>query len=135
MDLNQVALRNINLSIRELESSILRLAPSAPGGLESISWPFGYSPPSKHDTRFSVLHWEYFNETHIFFDTEHSVVKPLSGPYLEDIQVYPIFSFKILIARGEIYIHTGSYKCSCGQGFEGEPRTQVLACNQRLQAV
>ncbi|XP_046460157.1 chondroitin sulfate glucuronyltransferase-like [Daphnia pulex] len=82
----EVALRNIKNSIRDLESSILRLAPDAPGGLEAVTWPIGYSPPSKQDTRFSVLHWKYFNETHVFFDTENSVVKPLSGPNLEDIQ-------------------------------------------------
>ncbi|EFX79462.1 hypothetical protein DAPPUDRAFT_52547 [Daphnia pulex] len=82
----EVALRNIKNSIRDLESSILRLAPDAPGGLEAVTWPVGYSPPSKQDTRFSVLHWKYFNETHVFFDTENSVVKPLSGPNLEDIQ-------------------------------------------------
>jgi hypothetical protein len=82
-----VALRNIKNSIQDLESSILRLAPDAPGGLEAVSWPIGYSPPSKQDTRFSVLHWKYFNETHVFFDTEHSVVKPWSSPNLEDIQV------------------------------------------------
>ncbi|XP_046651600.1 chondroitin sulfate glucuronyltransferase-like [Daphnia pulicaria] len=82
----EVALRNIKNSIRDLESSIFRLAPDAPGGLEAVTWPVGYSPPSKQDTRFSVLHWKYFNETHVFFDTENSVVKPLSGPNLEDIQ-------------------------------------------------
>lgn len=70
-----------------MEASILRLAPDAPGGLQAVTWPVGYSPPSKQDTRFSVLHWEYFNETHVYFDTEHSAVKPLAGPYLQDVEV------------------------------------------------
>lgn len=81
-----VALQNIKYSIREMEASILRLAPDAPGGLQAVTWPVGYSPPSKQDTRFSVLHWEYFNETHVYFDTEHSAVKPLAGPHLQDVE-------------------------------------------------
>lgn len=80
-------MRNIGDSIQELESSILRLAPNTPDELHSVSWPVGVSPPSKQETRFNVLHWKFFNATHIFFDTEHSAVKPLNGAYLEDVQV------------------------------------------------
>ena len=77
----------MNLAIQQLEQSILKSAPSTPAGLDSLVWPIGYSPPTKPETRFSVLRWDYFNETHIFFDTEHSVVRPLIGAHLEDIKV------------------------------------------------
>ncbi len=84
----QTALKELELSIKESEKSILHLAPSAPGGLDSVSWPVGYSPASKAESRFSVLRWDYFNATHIFFDTEHSVVRPLSRAHKEDVKVY-----------------------------------------------
>ena len=75
-------------SIHDLQQSILALAPKAPGGLDSITWPIGYSPATKTETRFSVIRWDYFNSTHVFFDTEHNVVRPMSRAHLEDIKVF-----------------------------------------------
>jgi len=80
------ALKEIEVTIGELEQSILQLAPETPGGLEGVKWPIGSSPGSKTDTRFSVLRWEYFNATHILFSNEKSVTRLLSGIHLEDIQ-------------------------------------------------
>ena len=88
----------MELAIQELEKSILESAPRTPAGLDSVVWPVGYSAATKPETRFSVLRWDYFNETHIFFDTEHSVIRPLIGAHLEDIQVYTdhlVFKFAL----------------------------------------
>ena len=85
--LHQLALKEIDVSIQELEQSILQLAPETHGGLNAVKWPIGFSPGSKTETRFSVLRWDYFNATHILFDREQSVARLLSGVYLEDIQV------------------------------------------------
>ena len=75
------------------------MAPHSPGGIDSVTWPFGYAPPSKPETRFGIANWKYFNETHVVFDTESSVVKPMTYAHLEDIKVllYSSYYFSVLI--------------------------------------
>lgn len=63
------------------------MSPHSPGGIDSVTWPVGFAPSSKPETRFGVLNWKYFNETHIFFDTESSIVRPMNNAHLEDVKV------------------------------------------------
>jgi hypothetical protein len=39
-------------------------------GCGNIPWPVGVPPPFKPPTRFDVLRWDYFNETHIYLKTD-----------------------------------------------------------------
>ncbi len=39
----------------------------------------GVDPPNVPKTRFEVIRWEYFTETHIFLDNEFTNIRPLRG--------------------------------------------------------
>ena len=39
----------------------------------------GSDPPSRPNTRFDVIRWEYFTETHIFLDSDSNTIKELQG--------------------------------------------------------
>ncbi len=39
----------------------------------------GVEKPSKPETRFDLIRWEYFNETHIFYENDFSNIATLQG--------------------------------------------------------
>ncbi len=39
----------------------------------------GVDPPVVPKTRFEVIRWDYFTETHIYLDNEFTNVRPLIG--------------------------------------------------------
>ncbi|KAG8035704.1 hypothetical protein G9C98_001132 [Cotesia typhae] len=44
-----------------------------------LSWPVGIGPGNKAPGRFDVLRWNFFNETHVFMETDFDNVAPLVG--------------------------------------------------------
>jgi hypothetical protein len=64
-------------SISKYEETIESLSCYASEGCGNIPWPLGVPPPYKPPTRFDVLRWDYFNETHIYLKTDDNVIDPM----------------------------------------------------------
>lgn len=75
------------LDIANLRHSLLNMSHLVPGGKKSVSWPVGNQPGNKPNTRFDVLRWDYFTETHIYLANDFTNIKKLSGAEKSDIQV------------------------------------------------
>lgn len=69
-------------SISKYEETIENLSCYAPEGCGNIAWPLGIPPPYKPPTRFDVLRWDYFNETHIYLKTDDSVIDTMKRMFL-----------------------------------------------------
>ncbi|CAF4321998.1 unnamed protein product [Rotaria socialis] len=82
---NQVELDEMTTSIATYEENIEELSCFAPEGCGNIPWPVGVPPPFKPPTRFDVLRWDYFNETHIYLKTDNDVISPMNGDDYEDV--------------------------------------------------
>lgn len=39
----------------------------------------GVSPPSRPQNRFDLIRWDYFTETHIYYDSDFSNIRELKG--------------------------------------------------------
>ena len=65
--------------ISHYEETIDNLSCHSTEGCGNIPWPVGVPPPFKPPTRFDVLRWDYFNETHIFLKTDHDVINEMEG--------------------------------------------------------
>ena len=74
---NQVEIDEMTQSIAKYEETIENLSCYAPDGCGNIPWPVGVPPPFKPPTRFDVLRWDYFNETHIYLKTDDTVIDPM----------------------------------------------------------
>ncbi|GAB1603562.1 chondroitin sulfate synthase 2-like [Argonauta hians] len=73
---------DLNTTLAQIESTkeeILYLSQFAPGGKSSLSWPVGVPEPFKPRNRFDVIQWQYFTETHLYFDSDYSNEKLLTG--------------------------------------------------------
>ncbi|XP_059159159.1 chondroitin sulfate synthase 2-like [Physella acuta] len=82
----EVELNSTRHQIQEMKDNILYMSQFAPGGRDSISWPIGVPEPYKPKNRFDVIRWDYFTETHIFFQDDFTNVKELIGVDKLDIQ-------------------------------------------------
>nr|XP_018911367.1 PREDICTED: chondroitin sulfate synthase 2 [Bemisia tabaci] len=72
--------------ILNLRRSLLNVSVNAPSGPQSLTWPLGNQPENKPLSRFDVLRWDYFNETHIYFDSDFSNLRPHTTPEKLDVQ-------------------------------------------------
>ncbi|CAL1540863.1 unnamed protein product [Lymnaea stagnalis] len=82
----EVELNSTRHQIQDMKDNILYMSQFAPGGRDSISWPIGVPEPYKPKNRFDVIRWDYFTETHIFFQDDFTNVKELIGVDKLDIQ-------------------------------------------------
>ncbi len=80
-------------SISKYEESIENLSCYAPEGCGNIPWPVGVPPPFKPPTRFDVLRWDYFNETHIYLKTDDNVIDPMKRTFFFLIKITTSLSF------------------------------------------
>ncbi|KOC62206.1 Chondroitin sulfate synthase 2 [Habropoda laboriosa] len=67
----------IQEKISNIRKTILSMAHLGPLQERNVSWPIGNQPGNKATGRFDVLRWTYFNETHVFFNTDFSIVQEL----------------------------------------------------------
>lgn len=100
---NQVEIDKLEDEIRSVEKNILDMACYAPDGCNGITWPLGIPQPHKPISRFEVIEMDYFNETHIFFDSDFDVVSELTDDYKFDIQEVIEFSIKNLNKKSSRY--------------------------------
>ncbi|CAF1062610.1 unnamed protein product [Rotaria sordida] len=82
---NQVEIDEMTKSISKYEETIEELSCYAPEGCGNIPWPVGVSPSFKPPTRFDVLRWDFFNETHIYLKTDNDVINPMDDGDYEDV--------------------------------------------------
>ncbi|CAK9814853.1 Chondroitin sulfate synthase 2 [Anthophora plagiata] len=75
----------IQEKISNIRKAILSMAHLGPTQERNISWPIGNQPGNKATGRFDILRWTYFNETHVFFDTDFSIVQQLKTDAKFDI--------------------------------------------------
>ncbi|CAL7941243.1 unnamed protein product [Xylocopa violacea] len=75
----------IQEKIFNIRKSILNMAHLGPPQERNISWPIGNQRGNKAAGRFDILRWTYFNETHIFFNTDFSIVQELKTDAKFDI--------------------------------------------------
>ncbi|XP_017878502.1 chondroitin sulfate synthase 2 [Ceratina calcarata] len=75
----------IQEKISDIRRSIISMAPLGPPEWRNVSWPIGNQPGNKFAGRFDVLRWTYFNETHVFFNTDFSTVQELNTDAKLDI--------------------------------------------------
>lgn len=68
--------------IKEYEATIEELSCFAPEGCGNMPWPVGVAPSFKPPTRFDVLRWDYFNETHIYLKNDNDFIEPLQGNWI-----------------------------------------------------
>lgn len=71
--------------ISNLRNAILQTKHLAPLTEQHTPWPIGNQPGNKPSTRFDVLHWTYFNNTHTFFETDFSSIQQLKADAKFDI--------------------------------------------------
>ena len=74
---NEVEIDEMSRSISKYEEAIESLSCHSTEGCGNIPWPVGVPPPFKPPTRFDVLRWDYFNETHIYLKTDNDVIDPM----------------------------------------------------------
>ncbi|CAG5092026.1 Similar to CHPF: Chondroitin sulfate synthase 2 (Homo sapiens) [Cotesia congregata] len=72
-------LKRIEDEIIKLRNEISSSAHLSPTNKTTSSWPVGISPGNKAPGRFDILRWNFFNETHIFMETDFDNVTPLVG--------------------------------------------------------
>ena len=84
--------------IAEIESDLSAHACSTSHGCNGQTWPPGVPPPHDAANLYELTRYEYFNHTHLFLDTDFSVVTRLSDAYRADIDELIAFSLDKLNA-------------------------------------
>ena len=54
----------LNRKIESLQEEIKNLSSKTSEGKDGLSWPIGVNPPFQPTTRWDVINWDYFDETH-----------------------------------------------------------------------
>jgi len=75
----------IQKRIIDTRKTISITAHLGPPNQHDISWPIGNQPGNKPLGRFDVLCWSYFNESHVFFETDFVNIQELKGDKKSDI--------------------------------------------------
>ncbi|XP_050418344.1 chondroitin sulfate synthase 2 [Patella vulgata] len=82
----QHELNQTKKEIEKTRDNIIYMSQFAPGGRESVNWPIGVPEPYKPKSRFDVIRWDYFTETHIYFQDDFTNYKELKGVDKQDVQ-------------------------------------------------
>ncbi|KAM4687726.1 chondroitin sulfate glucuronyltransferase-like [Discoglossus pictus] len=84
--LSQIQLRRAYSQIKQLQGEIRNLSSLTPEGRRGLSWPVGINPPFTSTSRFDLLTWEYFTESHAYSCPDGSPKCPLQGVWLQDVR-------------------------------------------------
>ncbi|XP_014670346.1 PREDICTED: chondroitin sulfate synthase 2-like [Priapulus caudatus] len=91
--------------IAELQKQIMNVSRLAPGGQAGFPWPVGVREPSSPKTRFDVIRYDYFTETHVYLGTDHSNIAELRGADKEDVDdIIRVAKEKLLQKYGKKYV-------------------------------
>ncbi|RLU24985.1 hypothetical protein DMN91_003077 [Ooceraea biroi] len=80
--INSVKIQKRITDIRKMISTTAHLGPT---NQRNVSWPIGNQPGNRPLGRFDVLRWSYFNESHVFFETDFVNIQELRGNKKSDI--------------------------------------------------
>lgn len=97
----QLELNLTRQEIQKAKDSIINLSEFAPGGRDSLKWPIGIPEANKPSTRFDIIQWTYFTDSHIYFDDDFTNERPLQGANKQDIQEILEVAFERLNANYE----------------------------------
>lgn len=75
------------MKIEVLRHSIEAESVLEPPGFRKVTWPVGSQSGSTPSTRFDVLKWEHFTDTHLYLDSRLSNMRPLNKAENADIHV------------------------------------------------
>lgn len=78
-------LEKSNMEIEALRRSIVAESSLEPPSFRKVTWPVGSQSGSTPSTRFDVLKWEHFTETHLYLDSRISNIRPLNEAENADI--------------------------------------------------
>ncbi|XP_068091344.1 chondroitin sulfate glucuronyltransferase-like [Hyperolius riggenbachi] len=84
--LSQIRLHKTYSKIQRLQGEIRNLSTLTPEGEASLMWPLGVNPPFSPTSRFDLLTWEYFTESHTFSCPDGAPKCALQGVWLMDVQ-------------------------------------------------
>jgi len=93
---NYVDIEEIHKEITSIEKDIVETACYTPEGCNGLTWPLGVPAPFTPTSRHDVIRWDYFNETHIYFEGDFDVVNELTDDYKLDVDEILAFSMKKL---------------------------------------
>lgn len=80
-----IELSSVNQEINHLRRKIVETFDFGPENQENMTWPIGNQPGNKAMGRFDILHWSYFNETHLFMKNDIETQRELSGSLKREI--------------------------------------------------
>jgi hypothetical protein len=78
-------MRATRSKLRQITSNIAHIKPLTPAANDSLDWPLGIDDPTQARTRFDVLQWTYFTDTHIYTSGGASNYRELKGVDKEDV--------------------------------------------------
>jgi len=90
----KINLEKSNVQIEELRRSIIIESVLEPPNFGKVTWPVGSQSGSTPSTRFDVLKWEHFTDTHLYLDSRLSNIRLLNEAENADIRVRNIVMFK-----------------------------------------
>lgn len=93
---NELEINEMSVNIKKYEETIERLSCQSIEGCGNIPWPVGVPPPFKPPTRFDVLRWDYFNETHLFLKNDNDFSDLLKGRERERVNSTNNMEFNFL---------------------------------------
>ncbi|XP_075070427.1 chondroitin sulfate glucuronyltransferase [Mixophyes fleayi] len=83
---SQIRLHRTYSKIQRLQNEMRNVSSLTPNGEANLLWPIGINPPFSPTSRFDLLTWEYFTETHTFSCPDGAPKCPLQGVWLLDVQ-------------------------------------------------
>lgn len=92
----KISLEKSNMDIEELRRSIVAGSVLEPSGFKKVTWPVGSQSGSSPLTRFDVLKWEHFTDTHLYLDSRLSNIRPLNEAESADIRVRSFEQYNFL---------------------------------------
>lgn len=87
----------IQKKILNIRKTILNMQNLGPLQQRNVSWPIGNQPGNNAIGRFDILRWTYFNQTHLFLNTDFSTIQELKTDVKFDIdRIINITVFNII---------------------------------------
>ncbi|XP_076048148.1 chondroitin polymerizing factor [Oratosquilla oratoria] len=107
----QQDLKKANASLEAARQEIAQSQKSWVTDKDNEAWPLGSAQPHKPHTRFDIVRWDTFNQTHIFLPNDFTNAKPLMGADLKDIMsvVNASASYLQTISGGFLQFHSLQY--------------------------
>lgn len=98
-------------NIQLFQKKMYEISNFFPEGNRSLSWPVDIDSSFKPNTRFDVIQWTYFNDTHLFLPNELTVLSRISG--IDKLDLEQILNFC------KKWLRNSCKKCSFQNIFQG----------------